>query len=202
MRALRGLVLVAVALAAPLAAQASGKVERVELRERGAFAEWQYVDDAGTQTFVNVIVSESAREPGTGNAPAPALAVSVFSVDADGFVVFSGTGVTETFDFTSSNGLNGAHAAGTVIVADEGQGTSESFNVDVTWEPAGGTTSTTGHTHFHEDGFFEHFQFSGLQRPANATGTVFGKNVEWAPIPSTAALLLRNTAGSLLIMVP
>jgi len=201
MRALRGLVLVAVALAAPLAAQASGKVERVELRERGAFAEWQYVDDAGTQTFVNVIVSESAREPGTGNAPAPALAVSVFSVDADGFVVFSGTGVTETFDFTSSNGLNGAHAAGTVIVADEGQGTSESFNVDVTWEPAGGTTPTHGHSHFHEDGFISHFQFSGLQRPSNADGTVFGKGVEWAPIPATAALMLRNTAGSVTIIV-
>ena len=201
MRALRGLVLVAVALAAPLAAQASGKVELVQLRERGAFAEWQYVDDAGTQTFVNVIVSESARKPGTGDAPAPALAVSVFSVDADGFVVFSGTGVTHTFDFTSSNGLTGAHAAGTVIVADEGAGTSETFNVDVTWEPAGGTTAGHGHSHFHEDGFISHFQSSGLQRPANATGTVFGKNVEWAPIPSTAALLLRNTAGSVTIIV-
>ena len=123
-------------------------------------------------------------EPGTGNAPAPALAVSVFSVDADGFVVFSGTGVAETFDFTSSNGLNGAHVGGTVIVADEGQGTSESFNVDVTWEPVGGTTVTHGHSHFHEDGFISHFQSSGLQRPSNADGTVFGKGVE--------ALMLRN----------
>jgi hypothetical protein len=200
MRALSALAL-AVCLTAPAAARAE-LLERFALQEFGAVAEWHYFDAEGTETFVSVVVSQSSLSRNTaGGPPSPALAVSIFSVDAEGFVVFSGTGVTDTFQYDFDRNLGTAHVTGNLLVADEGQGTTEEFSVNLSWKAKGGITSNNGTSHFREGEFVSVFNTQGLQRPGSAVGTVFGKGVEWTSnLPSTSALLLKNTVGDLIVI--
>ena len=176
-------------------------MERVQLQERGVFAEWQYTDEAGNFTAVTVTAGEFGRKPGTDPTQTPFLAVSIFHVDPDGSVLFSGTGSTESFGFTVDADLTNARLEGTVPVFNEGEGTIVDFQVDLTFAATGPLERSRVTSRIREPGFVSVAHFKGESREATATGTVSGVGSNWTPVPSTVAFIQRNDTGQISVTV-
>jgi hypothetical protein len=191
-------------LAAP-PAHASTVIERTNLRDEGAFAEWEYVDPDGTLTQLTVVVSRAAKRPGD-QVFVPTLAVSWLRADAAGNTLVAGQGVAENFDFTVAANLATARVVGTVPVTDEFFGDTVDYPVEVTWTATGPTHRDKLHSYSKENGIIIKLRFEGDWREAQATGTVLGPRfsgdpnpTNLTPIPSQRAQILRTENGSLTI---
>lgn len=162
--------LLAFALLAPAFAQAQTSSE--ELREVGANATWQQIiDQEGNITFVSVVVVEQKTKP-RETAVEPTLAVSIFRVDPEGSVLFSGFGTTNDFIFTTDNNLMHARTVGSVPFFDENTGTIVWLDIDVTWEGTGPLVTDSVDIKDKEKPCRFRFTAEGQMRQAVATGDI------------------------------
>jgi hypothetical protein len=193
---------VTLAVAAPLTAQANTRtIEFNRIVGDTATAEWDYTQ-GDVVTYVNVVVSKNAvndNESGKSSDAFVALAISQSSIST-GNVIITGSGYTSDFDFSVDRDLKMAtlHAKN-LIFQDDNSFTFFNVDIDLNWSATGSITTATSHDHVRSPGMVMLSMFKGDFRDASATGSIFGKDIQFTPMSSTQGQLQHNKFGTLTI---
>lgn len=189
------------AVAMPLSAQAAHKTqEHVKIVGDTAIASWGYTE-GNILTFVNVIatLNNVRDENGKSQDAFVSLAISQSELDT-GNVLITGVAFTTEFDFQVDNDLNMASLhVDDAIFQDDNSFTFFNVDIDLTWNATAETTSQHSHEQIREPGLKINSQFKGEFRDAEATGSIFGKDIQFAPMPSMSGQLQHNKFGSVSI---
>jgi hypothetical protein len=194
--------LVTLALAALPAHAGTRTREHVKIVGNTAVASWDYTQ-GNVLTFVNVIATENNLS-GTGGKAEDAfvsLAISQSEIDT-GNVLITGVAYVSgnDFSFTIDKDLNTATLhAHDAIFQDDNSFTFFNVDIDLTFTGSGEATVMKSHENFKEPGLKLESYFQGTFRDAVASGSIFGKNIQFAPNPSTSAQLQFNKFGSMAI---
>jgi hypothetical protein len=86
-----------------------------------------------------------------------------------------------------------------LIFEDDNNFTFFNVNIDLNWTAAGPVTTAVSHDHVRSPGMIELSMFKGQFRDAQASGSVFGKDIQFTPMPSTSAQVQQNKFGTLTI---
>jgi hypothetical protein len=191
----------ALALTLPLAAQAKTTThEQSRIAGYSANASWSY-DDGTTGTFVNVQVTENDETgtAGPGQDAFVALAISRYDI-ATGNVLIDGVAYAFTgseFQFTADRQLNTAtlHAKN-MIFQDDNSFTFFNVDIDLTWAATAEATTMKQQYREKVPGMLFMSKFNGSFRDATASGSIFGKDTQFTPAPSTSGQLQFNKFGS------
>jgi len=189
------------AVALPLSASATTKTtEHVKIVGDTAIASWDYTQ-GNILTFVNVVVTMNdvnADHQKTEDAFV-SLAISQSEIDT-GNVLITGVAFTSDFDFHVDHDLNTAtlHVSD-AIFQDDNTFTFFNVNMDVAWSATAEATTQHSHDHVVEPGLKINSHFKGEFRDATATGSIFGKDIQFTPVPSTGGQLQHNKFGSVAI---
>jgi ketosteroid isomerase-like protein len=184
---------------APVRTAQASIFERVHVKEKVAFAEWQY-QEGNVVTFVQVVVAESAAVPGSVEASMPAAAISIFRQTTDGIQIVAASGVTNTFEFVVDTALTSAQFSGEVELSDVANGTLLPVTVDLTWSGTGDLVQEHAFEQFREEGFIVISNFHGAHRAADAAGTLLGGGINFTPIPASSAQIQRNDNGGVTVL--
>jgi hypothetical protein len=192
---------VTLAVAAPVAAQAGTRtIEFSKIAGDSAIAEWDYTE-GDVVTYVNVVVTKNnvADNNGKTKDAFVALAISQSSIST-GNVLLTGSAYTDAFDFSVDGDLRMAtlHAKD-MIFQDDNSFTFFNVNIDLNWSATGPVTSSVSHDHVRSPGLVVLSMFKGDFRDSQATGSIFGKNTQFTPMPSMQGQLQHNKFGTLTI---
>jgi hypothetical protein len=190
------------AVGAPLTAQAKTRtVEFNRIVGDTATAEWDY-SDGDVVTYVNVVVTRNNvtdNQSGKSKDAFVSLAISQSSIST-GNVIITGSGYTSDFDFTVDKDLKmGTLHAKDVIFQDDNSFTFFNVDIDLNWTATAAATSSASHDHVHSPGLLMLSMFKGEFRDASAAGSIFGKDIQFAPTPSTQGQLQHNKFGTVTI---
>lgn len=189
------------AVAAPLSAQAKTKtVEHVKIVGDTAIASWDYTQ-GNILTFVNVVATlNNVKEDHVKTEDAfVSLAISQSEIDT-GNVLISGVAFATDFDFHVDHDLKMAtlHVQD-AIFQDDSTFTFFNVNIDLNWNATAEATTQHSHDQIREPGLKINSQFKGEFRDAEAVGSIFGKDIQFTPVPSTGGQLQANKFGSVTI---
>jgi hypothetical protein len=185
--------------AGPDAARAETLVERSNVRNRSAFAQWTY-SDATTTTFVDIIATEIAVSPISSSGSEPFLLVTVNQTDhTTGEFLFSGFGETSQFALQVKGNLSSARLSAALDLQDSVSGATEPFTVNLTFTGVGEVLEEKNHFTSNEGGMIVNVFFDGLQRDASATGTVSGIGINFTPVPAAVAFIQKLHSGTVLV---
>lgn len=185
--------------AAPDAARAETLVERSNVRNRSAFAQWTY-SDVTTTTFVDIVAAEIAVSPTSSSGAEPFLLVTVVRTDnATGEFLFSGFGQTSQFALQVKGNLSSAHLSAALDLQDSVSGAIEPFTVNLTFTGVGEVFEEKNHFTSNEGGMIVNVFFDGLQRDASATSTVSGLGINFTPVPAAVAFIQKLHSGTVLV---
>ena len=189
------------AATAPLTAQARTRtVEHVKIVGDTATASWDFTQ-GNILTFVNVVATmNNVTDQNVKSKDAfVSLAISQSEVDT-GNVLITGVAFTSDFDFHIDKDLKMAtlHVKD-AIFQDDNSFTFFNVNIDLNWNATAEATTQASHDHFREPGLKMHSQFKGEFRDAQASGSIFGKNIQFTPVPSDSGQLQHNKFGSVTI---
>jgi hypothetical protein len=191
----------AVVLAAAAPASANTRtIDHVKIVGDTAVASWEYTQ-GNILTFVNVVTTlnnVSENHAKTQDAFV-SLAISQSEIDT-GNILITGVAYTSDFDFHVDPDLKMAtlHAVNAVFQDDN---TFTFFNVDIdlNWNATADATTQHSHDQVREPGLKINSQFKGEFRDATAVGSIFGKDIQFTPIPSSLGQLQHNKFGSVSI---
>jgi hypothetical protein len=192
---------VTLAVAAPLTAQANTRtVEVTKINGDTGVAEWDYTD-GDIATYVNVVVSKGTTRDSNGKMKDAFIALAISRSEiSTGNVLMTGSAFADTFDFRVDGDLKMASLhAQDLIFQDDNSFTFFNVNIDLNWSATGPTTTSVSHDHARSPGMFMMSQFKGDFRDATAVGNIFGKEIQFTPMPSSSGQLQRNKFGSLII---
>jgi hypothetical protein len=191
-------------------ALAGATASRFALKGRTVTATFESSDPSDPdciENFVTVLASDEMVRISPGEATATvgaALVVRQTDVCEDR-AVFAGAGdlnaTDPSFDFQIANNLSSATLTATVLVLDALTDEFYEFDVDLAWTATGRAVRE----HFHEQlrdreaGIFVNSQVRGRHAPAEATGTVFGLDRNFAPDPSTSAEMFSENTGTVFV---
>lgn len=171
-------------------------VAKTELGEQAAYATWDQYNPNGESTYVSLVV-------GNGTSVKYA-AISIFRVDAEGNVLFSGFGVTDTYTFSSNSGLTQATVSGTVDFFNEVWGEIVPLTFNVTFNKTG-TIDVNNSVHHHHDkasGGMVHVHFKGASRAATASGTISNGTENFiANLPLVPSMTFMSHSSTTTMMV-
>jgi hypothetical protein len=189
------------AVALPLAAEARTRtVEHVKIVGETATASWEYTQ-GNLATFVNVVVTNNNVTDQNGKTQDAFLSLAISQSEVDtGNVLITGVAYTSDFTFNIDKDLNVAtlHVRD-AIFQDDNSFTFFNVNIDLAWSATAEATSQHSHDHFRSPGMRVSSQFKGEFRDATATGSIFGKDIQFTPVPSTTGQLQHNKFGSVTI---
>jgi hypothetical protein len=189
------------AVATPLAAQAGQKtVEHVKIVGDTAVATWDYTQ-GNVLTFVSLVatLNNVKDENGKSKDAFVSLAISQSEVDT-GNVLITGAAYSSDFDFHVDNDLKMATLhVNDAIFQDDNSFTFFNVDIDINWNATAEATTQHSHEHIREPGLKINSQFKGEFRDAEATGSIFGKDIQFTPMTSTASQLQHNKFGSVTI---
>jgi hypothetical protein len=194
-------VTLATALAAPAAEAGSKTRTRTRIVGNSVNAEWAYTaGDIGT--FVNVVVTDNDVS-GTGGRSQDAfvsLAISRYQIST-GNVLITGVAYVDgpnNFQFTIDRTLNKATLlVRNAIFQDDNSFTFFNVDMNLTWTATGDPITTRTRDKSVSPGMKVKTDFQGTVRDGIATGNIFGKNIQFTPVPSNSAMLQFNKFGSL-----
>jgi hypothetical protein len=189
------------AVAAPLTAHAGPRtVEFLKIVGDSANAEWDY-SQGNILTFVNVVVTKNNVKDQNGKTKDAfvSLAISQSAIDT-GNVLITGSAYASDFDFQVDNDLKMAtlHVKD-AIFQDDNSFTFFNVNIDLNWTATGPVVSSISHDHVRSPGMKIITLTKGDFRPATASGSIFGKNIQFTPVSSASGQLQHNKYGSLTI---
>lgn len=193
----------ALTLAATLPLTAVARTRTVEHQKivgETATASWEYTQ-GNIATFVNVVVTNNNVKDQNGKSQDAfvSLAISRSEIDT-GNVLITGVAYATDFTFDIDKGLGaGTLTVRNAIFQDDNSFTFFNVDMDLTWSATADLTTQHSHDHFRSPGMRVNSQFKGEFRDAAATGSVFGKNIQFTPGPSTTAQLQHNAFGSVTI---
>jgi hypothetical protein len=192
---------VTLAVAAPVTARAGTRtIEFSKIAGDTAIAEWDYTQ-GDVVTYVNVVVSNNnvADNNGKNKDAFISLAISQSSIST-GNVIMTGSAYTDQFDLSVDRDLRMAtlHVKD-LIFQDDNSFTFFNVNIDLNWTANGPVTTSVSHDHVRSPGMTVLSMFKGDFRDAQASGSIFGKNIQFTPMPSTQGQLQHNKFGTLTI---
>jgi hypothetical protein len=198
MRKLAAALLVTLA-AAP--AQAKTKtVDHIKIVGDTAIASWEYTQ-GNVLTFVNVVttLNDVTEDHVRSEDAFVSLAISQSEIDT-GNVIITGVAFTSDFDFRVDHDLKMASLhVKDAIFQDDNSFTFFNVDLDLNWTATADATSQHSHDQFREPGLKINTQFKGEFRDAQAVGSIFGKDIQFTPVPSTSGQLQHNKFGSVSI---
>jgi hypothetical protein len=189
------------ALAAPAAAHAAGRtVEHVKIEGDTAYASWSY-SQGNVLTFVNVIATLNNVKDGNGKSKDAFVSLAISQSEMDtGNVLLAGVAYTSDFDLHVDHDLQMASLrAMDAIFEDDNSFTFFDVDIDLSWTATADATNQHSHDNFASPGLKINSQFKGEFRDAQASGSIFGKNIQFTPTPSSSGQLQHNEFGSVTI---
>ena len=189
------------AVAVPLTAQAKQKtVEHVKIVGDTAVASWDYTE-GNTLTFVNLVATLNNVKDENGKTQDAFVSLAISQSDlVTGNVLITGVAYSSEFDFHVDNDLKMAFLhVNDAIFQDDNSFTFFNVDIDLNWNATAEATSQHSHEQFREPGLKINSQFKGEFRDAQASGSIFGKDIQFAPMPSTSGQLQQNKFGSVTI---
>jgi len=189
------------AIAAPLSAQATQKtVEHVKIVGDTAVASWDYTE-GNVLTFVNVVATLNNVRDANGKSKDAFVSLAISQSDlVTGNVLLTGVAYTNEFDFHVDHDLKMATLHVTdAIFQDDNTFTFFNVNIDLNWTATAEATDQHSHVHIREPGLKINSQFKGEFRDAQASGSIFGKDTQFTPMPSMNGQLQHNKFGSVTI---
>ena len=189
------------AVAVPLTAQAKQKtVEHVKIVGDTAVASWDYTQ-GNTLTFVNVIATLNNIKDESGKSQDAFVSLAISQSDlVTGNVLITGVAYASDFDFHVDHDLKMAFLhVKDAIFQDDNSFTFFNVDIDLTWNATAEATSQHSHEQIREPGLKINSQFKGEFRDAEASGSIFGKDIQFTPMPSTSGQLQANKFGSVTI---
>jgi hypothetical protein len=189
------------AVAIPLSAQAKQVTrEHVKIVGDTAVASWDYTQ-GNVLTFVSVVATLNNVKDVNGKSKDAFVSVAISQSDLDtGNVLITGVAFTNDFDFHVDNDLKMATLhVNDAIFQDDNSFTFFNIDIDLNWSATAEATSQHSHEQIREPGLKINSQFKGDFRDAEATGSIFGKNIQFTPMPSMSGQLQHNKFGSVTI---
>jgi hypothetical protein len=190
----------AVTAAAPAAEAATRTIEFTKIVGDTATAQWDYTT-GNIVTFVSVVVTNNNVNENGGKSKDAFLSLAISQAEVDtGNVLITGSAFTNNFDFRVDRDLKMAtlHVKD-AIFQDDNSFTFFNVNLDLTWNATATATTSTNHDRVRTPGMLMLSLFKGEFRDATATGSVFGKNIQFTPGPSDSGQLQHNKFGTLTI---
>lgn len=195
---------VAIALSAliPLAAQAGSKTHtRTKIVGYSAYASWDHVE-GDIMTLVNVSVSDNEYSGTGGRSDDAFVLVSISQSEiSTGNVLITGVAIVEgpsNFDFSIDKQLGTATLrVRDAIFQDDSTFTFFNVDMDLTWTASGEAYTSKFNDKYKAPGYRSKAHFQGTFRDGVATGSIFGKNIQFTPVPSSTAQLQFNKFGGM-----
>ena len=194
--------LATLAIAAAPAHAGTKTREHVKNVGNTAVASWDYTQ-GNILTFVNVVATQNDVSGTGGQAQDAFLSLAISQSDiVTGNVLITGVAFVEgnNFTMTIDKDLNTAtlHAQD-AIFQDDNSFTFFNVNIDLTFTGTGEAAVMKSHENLREPGLKLESHFEGTFRDATASGSIFGKNILFTPMPATSAQLQFNKFGSMAI---
>ena len=166
-----------------------------------AYATWEHTSgDVGTQVAVGVTDNDLSGTGGRSEDAFVALAISQYQISTSN-VLISGVAYVfgpENFEFTIDRALGTATLrVRDAIFQDDNSFTFFNVDLDLTWTATGEAYSLKSNDRSKVPGLKYNSHFNGTFRDGVATGSVFGKNIQFTPVDSTSAQLQFNRFGSM-----
>ena len=195
---------IALVLAAliPAAAQAGIKThKRTKIVGYTTVATWEYVD-GDIATFVNVIVTDNNYSENGVRSDDAFVSLAINRAElSTGNVLMTGVAYVEgpsNFDFSIDKQLGTATLrVRDAIFQDDNSFTFFNVDMDLTWSATGDAYVSKVNDKYREPGFRYHSHFQGTFRDGIATGSIFGKNIQFTPAPSSSGQLQFNKFGNM-----
>jgi hypothetical protein len=201
MRKLVGPLLVTLAVAAPISAHAKTKtVDHIKIVGDTAIASWDYTQ-GNVLTFVNVVATlNNIKEDHVKTQDAfVSVAISQSEIDTN-TVLITGVAYTTDFDFHVDHDLKMATLhVNNVTFFDADDLNSFNIDIDLNWSATAESTTQHSHDQIRAPGLKINSQFKGEFRDAMAVGSIFGKGIQFTPVPSSMGQLQANKFGSVTI---
>jgi hypothetical protein len=185
----------------PLAAQAGSKTRtRTKIVGHTAVASWDYVE-GDVLTFVNVVVTENNYTDASGRGEDAFVSLSISQSNiSTGNVLITGVAYADgpsSFDFSVDKQLGTATLrVRDAIFQDDNSFTFFNVDMDLTWTATDEAYTSKSNEKYTGPGFRLKSHFQGVFRDGVATGSIFGKNIQFTPGPSNSAMLQFNRFGS------
>lgn len=195
-------VTLALATLIPLAADAAPKTRTLtKIVGYSASATWDHVEgDVGT--FVSVNVSDNDLS-GTGGRSEDAfvyLSISRYELST-GNVLITGVAQVEgpsNFEFSIDKALGTATLrVRDAIFQDDNSFTYFNVDLDLTWTATAEAYTLKTNDRSKGPGYKYNSHFNGTFRDGVATGSIFGKDIQFTPVPSSMAQLQFNRSGQI-----
>jgi hypothetical protein len=189
------------AVAAPLAAEAKQRTrEHVKIVGDTAVASWDYTQ-GNVLTFVNVIATLNNVKDANGKSQDAFVSLAISQSDVEtGNILITGVAFATDFQFHVDNQLQMATLdVNDAIFQDDNSFTFFNVDIDLNWTATAEATTQHSHEHIREPGLKINSQFKGTFRDAQASGSIFGKDIQFTPMPSSNGQLQHNRFGSVSI---
>ena len=189
------------AVGVPLSAEAKQKtVEHVKITGDTAVASWDYTQ-GNVLTFVNVVATLNNVKDANGKSKDAFVSLAISQSDLDtGNVLITGVAYATEFDFHVDHDLKMAFLhVDDAIFQDDNSFTFFNVDIDLNWNATADATTQHSHDQIREPGLKINSQFKGEFRDAQAVGSIFGKDIQFTPMPSTSGQLQHNKFGSVTI---
>jgi hypothetical protein len=196
----------ALTLATAVPTMALGKpsrtVEHLKIVGDSANASWSYTQ-GNIITFVNVVVTNDNVKDANGKSKDAIVSLAISQAEVDtGNVLIAGVAYTDKFNLWVDKDLESATLTVTdAIFQDDNSFTFFNVNMNLTWTATADMTTQKSKDNFAVPGLKMHTQFKGEFRDAIASGSIFGKGIQFTPMPSDMGQLQHNNFGQVTITV-
>jgi hypothetical protein len=201
------LILVILGIALSLAVTpAAAKTETFHFSFKGQFAEaiFSTFDETGCIETFAYVAAQEGKVKVDGRPAVDSFAIvnliqfnhctQEFLLDAFGFATLAPD------EFVIDKKLNQATLTTTIVVDEFVTGTTFSVDVNVAWTGVGETSTVKDHFQINEPGFKLNSHFMGTFRQAQASGTVTGMGIDFAPDPAIFAQMGNVKVGEVAIV--
>jgi hypothetical protein len=186
----------------PLAAQAGSKTRtRTKIVGHSSYATWEHVE-GDVLTYVSVVVTDNNYSDADGRSEDAFVALSISQSEiSSGNVLIAGAAYVDgpsNFEFSIDKQLGTATlSVREAIFQDDSSFTFFNVDMDLTWTATGEAYTSKSNDKFTSPGYRSKTHFQGTFRDGVATGSVFGKNIQFTPGASNTAQLQFNKFGSM-----
>jgi hypothetical protein len=197
--------LVLVGIVLPVTLHAATQVFTFNFRGSFVHAEFSSTDASGdiqTDVFVDASTVTPAGPSGTSlYPPVASIFINRFS-KSTGASLFTGAGGDSMASITVAPDLSSASLMSTMPVQDFNTGAVSSVSVTVTWTATGPQSISTSNVHLGTpQTFFYDLHTKGVQRPAQASGTVLVGGIDFTPAPSLNAMIQSEVLGTVNLQI-